>query len=564
VFNNKLSNPRAAQKPRKLNLAEGQVQMMLCTFLRHEATFRQVRLQLLPAHFPQSLNYLAAVWGVACDHWKNFDEQLPTPEILFTDVEQWLRHADLESRDIEDLDKFLNKVTTTPAEEIERQVGKARQCLKQFLEEALQRELQKQISSGEPVEMPALLESMTNRVQAISAVDIEGVSEPFPADLKDIPVIDKISTGCDFFDKYLNGGQADGEVYGLCAPYGVCKTLLAIQLAVERAKTEQAVWDQADDPSRPLPLVYVVFYEEEEPSFLARALSYCAVVDKTIIEEGRYDDMSTKEKGNYKPYERKLFAGQLAQGHAIDGERERVEKARKTLNRNLRFIDFTGNKANYREAAAAFVPGIESVIDQDQLRYDTPPGVSMICIDYAGAAADRHCEMNSLDPSKFMRLLVGKMPLRIKNRLAVKHHCPVWCFHQLNTDANSRQAGIAPKVTDIADARNFLENCTFGFLIGTKTRDDLVVMATRKQRRAKQLDESVLQIEGALARVRSTGNAFRLDRGMIVKASDRNRIALMEDDDDDDDDKETRSSHSEFHTDLSAVGPMPKSGRRSF
>jgi hypothetical protein len=89
-------------------------------------------------------------------------------------------------------------------------------------------------------------------------------------------------------------------------------------------------------------------------------------------------------------------------------------------------------------------------------------------------------------------------------------------------------------------------------------------MATRKQRRAKQVDESVLQIEGALARVRSTGNAFRLDRGMIVKASDRNRIAMMDDDDDDDDDKETHSSHSEFQTDMSAVGPMPKPGRRSF
>ena len=280
---------------------------------------------------------------------------------------------------------------------------------------------------------------------------------PIPHKLEQVKVIRTIPTGCSHLDFYMEG-QANQEMYGFLAPFGGGKTTQSVQLSVNRCQYElqrcRVIKSVNGRDVRPQ-IVYFVTYEEEQTSLIHRLLSFAALVDKNAIEQGRWKQMSQRALKNYKPYERELFPADFAERLPIPGERERLEKATLDLNRTLRIIDFTGKRPEFAEQAADFARGIAEVIEADQAEHDHP-GVSMVVIDYAGAAADRHCEHGNHSPDRVMRHLIGRFPMRCKNHIAVPFDCPVWIMHQLSAKANERSPGQVPKPTDVAEAKKLL------------------------------------------------------------------------------------------------------------
>lgn len=522
------------QKPRKLKrfLVPRQIKLMLSVLMRDTTAFRMVKDQLDPARFPEDMKHLAGAWNLVKEHYEQHGS-LPTDEQMRADTEHWMQAAEIDDRDLEDLSEMINDAFSMKRKDLDKNRGIVLKYVQRFLGESVQRDLQKSVSSPTAVELPALLESVHQRVRAIQSISTGEVAKPFPDDLTTMAKIEKTTTGCDFLDRYMGGGQADREVYGFCAPYGVCKTTLCVQLAVNRARYEQSKWKK-NGRKDPLPIVYAFFYEEEIEAVRPRALSYAGNVERVIIEDGRWSEMSTREKKNYKAYERKEFRSHFESGIDVRGERERLEVAKRQLNRNLRLLDFSGGVPEYQELSGQYIEGIVSLIERDQAMKGKP-GVSAVFIDYAGAVADRHCAARNLDMSKNLRFLIGKMPMRAKNQIAVPMQCPVWIFHQLGTEANSKVAGVVPKVTDTSEARNFFENVNFGFMVGTKTLEELVVMTNGKQRRQKKMEDSVLRIDGLFSRVVSTSNLYRLDNSKIVRKDEYNAYAKVGDEDDDDD-----------------------------
>jgi hypothetical protein len=429
--------------------------------------------------------------------------------------------------------------------EQELQPSRAQKWASELLEEKLFAETQDLLRGEVVADLPALLEAQAASARAIKSISSDAASGPISfnslADLSSRPpTVDKQPTGCQFLDEYM-GGQAAKEVYGLAAPYGVCKTTLAIQLVVERAQYAHAKWQEEGCQGYPA-RVYLCSYEETMESLQVRILSNWAQADRSRIESGKVDEMSTSnDHDSFHPYERSRWGEALASGQRVLGERERIEAAIGFLKEktdcgqpnpycNIGFFDFTGADPQRLAQGAEMAQGIAAAIQADQAKWGNP-GVSMVVVDHANAAAECRMDFYGLDPSREKRHLVGNFPKALKQNVAAPMNCPVWLMHQLNTSAQTKGIGVLPQITDFAEAKNFAEYCDYVFMVGMKNENDLCVLVNAKQRRTEKKRPTVIQVDGMLCTVRDTSSTYRVDNCRIVPLSD---FSLYADDDVDD------------------------------
>jgi len=494
----------------------------MVTIIRQDSAFNTAKQQLDPQHLEaRNEQWFALLWAVVLDFHAEHDK-LPNADEITTEI--LARDAEdpdyLDEDDVDELNKFMGFAYAANIDAYRKQTAMG--YLKRLLEEHLQQDIQAMTSGDQIDDLPDMLKEKTEQATRLKSLETGPIPEPFPETVEEIKPLDKTTTGVSFIDEYMGGGQAPGEVYCFCGPYGSCKTTLGVQLAVESCIREyEKCLEAGGDPEvDPIPLTYLVAWEEEQESLQHRALAYAGQVRRDSLEEG-FKTLS--RTSNLKGYEKKMFKAQLDAGSVVDGEYERVQSWIRLLNKTLRFVDFTGGYEKFREWSGQMVSGVEEAIrdDQDELNQ---PGVAMIAMDYAGAAAERYCDYNNKDPDNAKRHLIGGMPIRAKNRLALPFSCPVWLMHQLNTKANARAAGVAPKPTDCAEANNFFENANFGFMVGVPTLDHLCVLTNGKQRRARRQNDRVLFIDGALATVRDTRGRYIVDGGKITKREDRSRV----------------------------------------
>ncbi len=461
-------------------------------------------------------------------------EKLPSYEGLLAEIEERLGEEDdyLDEEEEKELSGLLVRAYDKSKRQLNETRPEAKEYLRHLLHEGLQHQINRAVEEpGQIVgDLPSFLTSMHERAAAIDTIHVGAIRDLWD-DSNEVP-INKVSTGCVFFDEYMGGGHAEGEVYGLMAPWGVGKTTLACQLGANRCMQLQAIWNKTGRVN-PLPVVYMVFYEEPRNSVRVRLESYAGQIDRKILEERRFKDFSSRAEGNYKDYEIKMWGPAMENGFKPPGEKERYATAVRQLRRNIQVINFTGDDPAYRVHAATMTDGIRAIIDEDQ-RSRKNPGVGGVIIDYAGAAAVRHLDANShKEASKEMRHLIGRMPLAVKNKIAAYYKTHAWLIHQLSADANSRAPGTAMKITDAAEARNFPEHCDFAFLVGTKTDDHLAVLSAAKQRREEKKRDCVIRIDGRFSAVRATDKEFMIENNRIISAKEFGRVADLADADDD-------------------------------
>lgn len=516
------------QKPKlpayNKHVSQAQLELIVAMYARDKNFFATVRGQLTPEILQKYGVHFAAIVDIANHHYDEY-EKLPPKDIFATELNSWVENfdGDIAEHQLESADRILAKFVALTKESRTENRPKVVKYTKRLLEQVVQASVESLVSNkGVLAGLPELLQESIAKIERIHSIDSTDISEPFPDDFDKMEVIKPISTGIDFLDTFMKGGHVAGEVYGFCAPYGVCKTTIACQLTVNAANYYQA--QQNTGLITTLPVAYYVAYEEELPLVRPRFLSYAANCHKDLIAEGKWDKMSNMKKKNYKPYEKTRYKSMFDRNMKVPGELERVKTAKDQLNKNMRVIDFSGHDRALYDTSGDMEQGIAKVIARHQQSAGNP-GVAMVAIDYAGAAADRHCQIHNKDPDRQLRHLLGRFPLRVSNSIAKKLSCPVWIFHQMDTKANSRKAGIVPAITDVSEAKNFMENCVYGFMVGTQTKDHLAVLACVKQRRSEKREPVVIRIDGAFGRVLGTDGAYRLDRGRIVSARDLHKVS---------------------------------------
>jgi hypothetical protein len=514
---------------RRLPLTDIQKQLMLMIVLRKDSVFQIARSQLKPEHFNAGEQAYAVIWAAVLDHWKELNE-LPGERALLAEIDRRIKDdpGALTDDEIEFVDGFLADAFAVKKRLLSDRV--AMKYMRIFLEDRLTDRAREMfhLSPRTPKDLFALTSRLAEEAGTICAMDSSGAPEPFPKDWDkgEAPVV-KITTQIPFLDRFYNGGDSPGEAYGLLAPFGSCKTTLAVQWSTLRARLLQNMWLDAHKRV-PLPVLYYFFHEGTMAEFRVRALSHLAQIDRELLETGDWGKLSTGPH-DLKPYERAMFASQLAQGLPVLSEMQRKVIAENILNRNWRAIDMTGNDPSTVGRGWGLVDEYAAYIRRDQA-ISRGRGLPICCggivSDFVGAAVDSFIEHHNLRRKDEMRFLIANFALHAKNKLAIPFKCPVYLNHQLNGEANAFGPGRIPHYTDSAEGKAFAMHLDFCCCIGGKNNEGLMGMACRKARRAPIQTESVIRLDGKLSTVRDTEGEYVIDpmAHAIVKAEDMHKV----------------------------------------
>lgn len=489
----------------RYKLSPTQKSMLFRWIVKTESGFKNAR-QLIDANpsIIKGEKYFSVIWAYLCQHWQKAIIP-PTREEVFGYLEACSSWWMVTEEDAQAMNDLLDAIFTgTNSFHFKEKLYL--EWLKLWAQEALIARVQTRLSSESgtvPARLDVFFSDMAKQAELADTLTEESLAEPFPENdpLLDSPVV-RHPTGITTLDAYMHGGQSPGEVYGFCGPPGSCKTMVGIQLAVSAALYYQSA--HTDKHTRP-PIVYLVLWEGPIDFIKRRILSFCGNIDIRSLEQG-YDKLSTCES-NLKDYERAWYVSSAAfSGQKRLSEKERLEIAKKRLNVNLRIVNLTGD-GKYQASAALMCPGVKSIISRDQQSCGNC-GVGLIVLDYAGLAVRKYLAAHGRRMEELRHHLVA-WGGSAKAELAEPFSCPVWCLHQLGTEAASRPAGSLPKMTDSAEARNFLENMDFGFYVGVPNKDNLCVVAMVKQRRAGRMPERIWQIDGRFNKVIDVSNSYR-------------------------------------------------------
>jgi|SaaInlV_165m_DNA_1040744.scaffolds.fasta_scaffold02640_3 hypothetical protein len=512
----------------KIRLSASHLRLFMAIVLRNDVVFDHFRDKLTVLHFKDESYQL--LYRVLLNHSGVYGKLPTLPEVEANIITMFEEDPEIISDfGREDLEDFLayafdaDSWGETPplSAEMEAYAFKAGQKILQVrhAEEAIE---QVQATKYEEA-FPSILQQLAEQAEYLmhegsrpgrTSVFEEGWDTKSPLLI--------CSTGIDFFDKYLAGGQAPGEGYGLMAPYGTCKTTLAVMLwcTAARACYEETLLAEEWDGRKGMSIL--VSYEAPlSPEIQHRTIMYAAQVSRYSLERMGKEGLSalSGDAGKPLPYEKQVFKSQINEG-VFSPECVRVSEAISWVNEHIHCIDLSG--ADKEKFPGAGNGGVEEIVNRIKLelrereRNGSEWYIKNVIIDYVGLMVDRDVSLrkdNPVEDHKAYQAAVGQ----IVNLISKPFDCPTWVLHQLSGQAN---ASLNPtKVlhhTDAKGSKSFAENLDFCFVIGSLTNDSLGQIACTKHRRAGKNPPSVLKIDGEFNLVTAPAN-FQIDnKGQIV------------------------------------------------
>ena len=362
------------------------------------------------------------------------------------------------------------------------------------------------------------LSKITLNDQAIDAIG----SDPFHVMLPENWVPTTIETtpiGIKWVDD-LMGGQAPGDVNGLLGPFGGGKTMLAVQMAVERAKLLMA-WHVHGDPghARLKRVIFASYEEDIERDVRPRVMS-CSAHIKKITLEGLKSIEQLSRKGHLLPYELAMYEMmKVTDPDLMDGEYERLMKANSQIGANLQLMDM--RKAG---RGTGWIPELAAYVERQQQQHDW--AVDTIIIDYTKIMCRRQLKAQDKDPDRHLRHLINETPMVAKMELAERFGCTVWLLQQLSGDANRRSPTATISHADAGEARDFAENLVSCMVLGVKHGESgcCRVFYTKGRRSENQGTDTMITLDGGFGRTASATGDYKIVNEKIVKANLFNEI----------------------------------------
>jgi len=501
------------------------VERMLGVVLRNEEAMRHAEEMLEVDDFAEHQRGYAAVYAVALDFYEEH-AALPQYDDLVDEVERRLDEnpEGLSDDELALLDKWLKDTYEIPDEHFAKRemLRVFRKYLKMFLEDRTTDKIREDFSSQATVDVFNYLKNLEEKTRRISLASEGGIQPLFaPGWSKNNTIVELRDTTLPFLNAMLDGGDGCGEVNGLLAPFGTCKTTMAMQMATGRARRCRQDWISSGK-TRPLGIVYVFIYEGTIEQMRLRALNCAAQVRREKLK----DLSELNRRGVYDEYERQIFRDMFENDTPVPCEKQRVRTLSKVLNTNLQVICMTGSDKENPGRGSGYVEEIARIIEQDQTqqksRYNCETFVECVIVDYVGAAVERASTAHNWTDSQ-RRNKTERFPLYMQQLVAGRFSCPCWCLHQLSGQANSFAPGKVPKGTDAKDTKSFKENLDFLFVVGSKNHQDLCCWVVDKARRFDtKLPPEVVFVDGEMGRVHSVSREYVLDRQTeeIVQASE--------------------------------------------
>lgn len=494
--------------PRKPKLTTQQIDYCLLHMLRSPELFDYAKQHLKPQNFSSAseMRY-ALLWSAALDAAKRNDGTLPQQGTELILAMELTSKTDNSNGEITSQTGQLavDLLAWVFAFDVGQLNPDYYRTIVQdlIIERTIVGEMTKDMTSfrdvGRPLDIIKSLEDYNKRLQAVMVDHRQIGGTAFPKDFKP-KKLGKFSTGHEWLDRYMNGGQAPTEVYVMLGPTGLGKTTQGIMITTGTAR----VWNKAfHDQAIKKPKVSCFFsWEQDLERLRLRFWSYAARVDSSRLELYADEACTLSTTGHLEEYELEEFpAEEIKEWGGIDkfpGERERLGAAVEELNEIVRIYDFSGAAENPRLGEG----GLDEVAAV--LRGLTKEGkeVGVVVLDYAGAAVRRMLAARGEDPNN-MRHYLANYCNEARFKIAIPFGCPVWIMHQLNTEANKRNPTVEQHHSYASECGNFAENAWFAFVFSTKDKvSNTCRLYCTKERRAKgDRPPVIFKIEGQFCRM---------------------------------------------------------------
>ena len=515
-------------------LSAAHLRLFVTILMQNETIFSHFKSKLTVAHFADESYQL--LYRVLLDFHKE-NNCLPSFTEIWADLESMLEQdseiiSEGSRLDLEDFLSYASDPDTLDGEDVHTKWLEkfALRAGKRFLMFAQSDNLKLALHKGGEIEdLSFVLQKTLLELEMLKTMGIKDKAAlTFDSnwDKRDPKIIR--TTGLGFLDKYLGGGSAEGEVYGIMAPYGTCKTTLAVMLWCEAAK--QCYEEKLENSEGKHGISVLVTYEAaKSPEILHRALMYAARVNRASLDKMGMDGLDSllNDPENPLDYERKIFAQEIKDG-VFEPERVRVENAITWLNSHTLCLDFSGSDKEYPTAGSN---GIDEIVQRIKLELRTRGSscyVRNVIIDYLGLMVDRDAtlkqqENGRQEDHKTYQTAVA----RIVREISKPFSCHTVVLHQLSGAANSM---LSPTKTlhhtDAKGSKSFGENLDFSFVIGNLNSDSMGQIACTKHRRSRRVPPSIIRVDGEYNSVVGLNNYHIDSRGQIVEKSTMKSVGV--------------------------------------
>jgi len=512
----------AASKKRSIVSARDK-EVLMVLLLRRPEVFEEAKDTLKTEHFSAADAHYALAWRVVLQFYEEYD-QLPSRELMFAEIDSALEDNPdlLTDEEVESLNAVVDLAFDDEywAEDDKLKTTWGLKTLRRFLQERLAHAIREEVKSAGQVvvELGTYLEETRERSDVIDAIGTTSQATVFPDGWDAGGGVQKRPTGLPFLDHFLNGGDVDGEVYGLMGPYGACKTTIAVNYAVSKAK-QAAERKQSPDWDGSHGFSVLVTYEARMQEVRNRVLMFDAKIPRKSLEDMGPGGLATlSDSDHLKPYEKRRYKKAIKAGRKVRGEQERAKTTMAMINEHLIVLDMTGHGEGNRGVGSGYVEEIARRIKWElRKRKVDNATIDAVVIDYAGVMAKRHLVTSDKDENH-LRHLIGGAPLRAKTLIADYYDCPVWIMHQLDKKGNEKTAGADMHYTLAAEAKNFAENLDFCFVVGALTPGGICVIHSTKHRRTRAMKQQVLRLYGEIHRIVVADDMVLKNQKIVAKS----------------------------------------------
>lgn len=506
-------------------LDELQIEDLLLYLLRSPAVQAAADGMLLDEHFHQHEVHLSLLWTISCEHRERYgqltyiDIKRAVREVMDAGLNNPFTQKMYDRILVEDpydrtntglLDLAFNHVTPG---QIQDTAGL--DLLRRFLQERKVtgplRQTLLSIGQAIPVDFSAMIDAVGEAQRAVSVLGQDTDILPFASqDGQDVAANCRAAIPMPIaaLARLMPFGMAANEAYTIVAPPGYGKTTILTELAV--ATGAYFVW-QADTAGEPLKTVRVYSWEGRADEVIWRLQANAAQIQKQRLEDAVLrQQLSSNTRNDYQPYEDGI---QVSDRAFWLGEQERLERAR-WLDRVIRIQNM-----NVRGKGERLLNEVIADCEAATRRGEV---IGLITLDHAMAMANRHITAGHAKPDHMRHILAGIADQAAQ--ISIRFSCPVWIAHQTAT-SNLGRGAIRGRQGGAAECKAWEQPFNIAIDLSAADIHKRQIMTNTKDRRSGMGQaHTVVQLDGALQRVKDLGSRFHVDAIGRIVDSNANQI----------------------------------------
>jgi hypothetical protein len=484
---------------------------MMAVFIRNQNAFDAVFDRLTPRYVKIISPGHALVWRLVRSFHKEHGH-LPDKGTLNSELHTEIaaNPGILETEELDAVDEFLDFAFDDEEHGAKLAKSKKRtrvaiKTCQQFLEECHNSELVRQMEADNtvPVDIVGLLESHRSKLEQLASLGEIDFDDPFPEGWDDRKQTALSTTGCKMLDPIVGGGWAPKEVLLFMAPYGTCKTTLAICCAanlIKKAAQDFALGETRlnADGRAMRPVVVLAFTENDDDHYRIRIMSHLATVKWTRLAQMKsIDDLSDSETpGTHGDLEYETHRFGKGSKKGFKCEQRRVRDHAKLSNKHLFLLNCTSSNPKRKFAGVGGIREIEAMI-RAYFEKHTDAYPCAFILDHCSALAARQADaVENGDRDSLVRGFLHNMPLEIRDHITTKWQVPALIMHQFSGEANSRGQHARLHHGDAAGCKAIAEFVDFAITSGPADIDQVCRWEATKHRRTPPSLATAVKIDG--------------------------------------------------------------------